>query len=271
MVSKKKRKKMKIIKIPFSKNNPNNEDCNKAPDKIVEVLETVYSSENHNLVHPNLFKVETIPVNEDWEISKKNIIDFITQNDEFPICLGGDHSITYALFKAFSQKFKNTGLVVFDTHPDTYHEEDYKYLHGGWLKFLVEENIIKPENVIVIGVRNADPKEIEYMREKGIIFYTMRQIFENNVKEICDVVMEKARKFENLYISLDIDVLDPAFAPGTGCIEPGGMTSRELIYFIQRLKLLKNLRMMDIVEINPEIDVNDMTSKIAAKVIGEFF
>ena len=85
------------------------------------------------------------------------------------------------------------------------------------------------------------------------------------------MVMEKARKFENLYISLDIDSVDPAFAPGTGCIEPGGLASRELIYFIQRLKLLKNLRMMDIVEVNPKIDVNNMTSKLAAKVIGEFF
>jgi len=263
---------MKIIKIPFSGNNPNNDDCDKAPDKIVEVLGTVYASEDNHLVHPKLFNIELIPVkNKDWELSKKNIIDFVMQNDDFPICLGGDHSITYPLFKAFSQKFQNAGLIIFDAHPDTYHKEDYEYFHGGWLKFLVDDNIIDPRKVIVIGIRNPDPEEINYMKKKKITFYTMKQIFENDVKEVCDMVMEKAREFSNLYISLDIDVLDPAFAPGTGCIEPGGMSSRELIYFIQRLRLLKNVKMMDIVEINPEMDINDMTSKLAAKIIGEFF
>lgn len=262
---------MKIIKVPFSANNPNSKDCDKAPDEIIRQLEYVYSSEDNHLVHPRLFNIESIPINnKDWESSKKNIIEFITQNDDFPICLGGDHSITYPLFKAFSQKFKNPGLIIFDTHPDTYYEEDYLYVHSGWLKFLVEENAINPKNVIIIGIRNADPEEIDYMKEKNIAFFTMKQLF-NNIEDICDVVMEKARNFGNLYISVDIDVLDPAFAPGTGCIEPGGMSSRELIYFIQRLKLLKNLKMMDIVEVNPKIDFNNMTSKVAAKIIGEFF
>lgn len=263
---------MKIVKFPFSANNPNSVECNQGPDKIVEQLGLVYSSEHHSLVHPDLFNVASIPYdNNDWETSQKNVIEFISQLEEFPIVLGGDHSITYPCFKAFAQKFKNPGLVIFDTHPDTYHEEDYKHLHGGWLKFLVEENIVSGKNVIIIGVRNADPREIDYMKQKGITFYTMKQIFEHGVKEVCDTVMEKARTFENLYISVDIDAVDPAFAPGTGCIEPGGLSSRELIYFIQRLKILKNLHMMDIVEVNPTMDFNDMTSKLAAKIIGEFF
>lgn len=264
---------MKIVKFPFSANNPNSVECNQGPDQIVEELALIYYSESTgNLVLPKLFNVDSVIYdNKDWETSQKNIIEHISQLEEFPIILGGDHSITYPCFKAFSQKFKNPGLVVFDTHPDTYHEEDYKYLHAGYLKFLVDEQIVNPKNVIVIGVRNADPKEINYMKEKKITFYNMKQIFEHGIKEICDSVMEKARQFENLYISIDIDAVDPAFAPGTGCIEPGGLTSRELIYFIQRLKLLKNLQMMDIVEVNPSLDVNNMTSKLAAKIIGEFF
>ena len=263
---------MKIIKIPFSGNNPNNKDCDKAPDEIARQLEDIYSSQDNHLVHPKLFKIESIPVkNKDWELTKRNIIESIMQNDDFPICIGGDHSLTYPLFKAFSQKFKNAGLIVFDAHPDTYLGDDYLYEHGIYLRNLVEENILNPKNAIVIGIRNPDPEEIDYMKRKGINFYTMKQIFENDIKEVCDMVMEKARTFGNMYISIDIDVLDPAFAPGTGCIEPGGISSRELIYFIQRLKLLKNLRMIDIVEVNPKVDFNNMTSKIAAKIIGEFF
>ena len=81
--------------------------------------------------------------------------------------------------------------------------------------------------------------------------------------------MSVARKFDALYVSVDIDVLDPAFAPGTGYTEPGGLTTRELIYFIQRLKNLKNIQMWDLVEVNPEKDVNNLTVMVAAKLIVE--
>ena len=81
--------------------------------------------------------------------------------------------------------------------------------------------------------------------------------------------MEQARNFSDLYISIDIDILDPAFAPGTGYIEPAGLSTRELIYLIQRIKLLKNIKKYDLVEVNPDKDINNMTSKVAAKIIKE--
>ena len=81
--------------------------------------------------------------------------------------------------------------------------------------------------------------------------------------------MSVARQFGALYLSIDIDVLDTAFAPGTGHTEPGGLTTRELLYFVHMLKNLKNLKMADIVEINPKKDLNDMTSKIGAKLLVE--
>ena len=81
--------------------------------------------------------------------------------------------------------------------------------------------------------------------------------------------MSVAKDFESLYISIDVDVLDPAFAPGTGYIEPGGLTTRELLFFLHRLKKLKNLKAYDLVEINPKKDVNDMTSKVGAKLLVE--
>ena len=98
----------------------------------------------------------------------------------------------------------------------------------------------------------------------------MKEITTEGIHEISESVMAAAKDFEALYVSIDIDVLDPAFAPGTGCTEPAGLTSRELIYFVQRLKLLKNLKIVDIVEINPKKDVNNMTSKLGAKIIAEF-
>ena len=78
-----------------------------------------------------------------------------------------------------------------------------------------------------------------------------------------------AKNFDNLYISIDIDVIDPAFAPGTGYIEPAGLTSREFLYFLHRLKNLKNIRGYDIVEINPKKDINNLTTKLGAKILVE--
>ena len=97
----------------------------------------------------------------------------------------------------------------------------------------------------------------------------MKEIMANGIHDVSDSFMSVAKDFSDLYISIDIDVLDPAFAPGTGYIEPGGLSTRELLFFLQRLKRLKNLRAYDLVEINPAKDINDMTSKVGAKILVE--
>ena len=89
-----------------------------------------------------------------------------------------------------------------------------------------------------------------------------------DLQDTCDIIMEFSSGKE-LYFSLDIDVVDPSFAPATGYAEPGGLTSRQLIYLIQRINKIKNLKAVDIVEINPDKDVNNLTVKLGAKVLGE--
>ena len=97
----------------------------------------------------------------------------------------------------------------------------------------------------------------------------MDKIF-GNIEDVCDTIMENVRNCDGLYISIDIDVIDPAFAPGTGYPEPGGLSSQEILYFIRRLKLLKNFRRIDLVEICPQKDVNEMTVRLGARIICEF-
>ncbi|MBI2670966.1 arginase family protein [Candidatus Woesearchaeota archaeon] len=188
--------------------------------------------------------------------------------EDFTVFVGGDHSITYACFKAISMKHKNCGLVIFDAHPDCYKNFNYP-VHEDWLKFLIEEKVIRNDQIILIGIRNPDIKEIEFLKDNKIKFFTMKNV-DSNKEDFCDLIMESCRNFESLYISIDIDVVDPAFAPGTGYLEPGGFSSRELIHYVQRLKLLKNLRAIDLVEVNPKKDINNMTSKLAARLIAEF-
>ena len=97
----------------------------------------------------------------------------------------------------------------------------------------------------------------------------MKEISEENIHEVTDALMSITKNFSHLYISIDIDVVDPAFAPGTGYPEPAGLTSRQLIYMLHRLKNLKNINIIDIVEVNPKKDINNMTSKLAAKILAE--
>jgi arginase len=118
-----------------------------------------------------------------------------------------------------------------------------------------------------VGIRNSDVLENEFLREKNIKVISMNQLLEN-LEETCEIIMEFSDKKE-LYLSLDIDVIDPAFAIGTGYKEPGGLTSREFIYIIQRLNKIKNLRAIDLVEINPDKDRDNLTIKLGAKILAE--
>ena len=96
----------------------------------------------------------------------------------------------------------------------------------------------------------------------------MKQLLENGIEDTCDTVMENFRQFDELYISIDIDVLDPSVAPGTYYTEPNGLLLSQLLYFLRRLRLLKNIKKIDLVEVNPDIE-KDLTVKTAVKIITE--
>lgn len=170
------------------------------------------------------------------------------------IFLGGDHSITLSTFP----KTKASHLVVLDAHFDLYGSlETHKPFHGNWLRVLIEKNLVNPHNVAILGVRAWDKTELVYAREKGVKFTLFDDPFSINLSG------------EPTYLSIDIDVVDPAYAPGTGYMEPGGWSSRKLLDFVKAFRNT-NLVAMDIVEVDSTRDFNDMTSKLAAKVIKEF-
>ena len=238
---------MKIVELAYSEGTDVNKGTEKAPDEIIKQLNECWSN-------------ETFQDNK-YEVLSSNINEL----KEGEIYIGGDHSISYHIFKKFFKN--NAGILIFDAHPDLFQHFD-KPMQTDWLYFLIKENLVKPENIILVGIRNLDMKEISFLKDYKIKYFTMRQLF-NNLQDHCDSIMEQARTFSDLYISIDIDVLDPAFAPGTGYLEPGGLSTRELLYLIQRIKLLKNIRKYDLVEVNPEKDFNRMTCKTAAKIIKE--
>ena len=249
---------MILTKIPTSLGSMNkNKGCEKAPDEIIKELKDIEINESLKEIK---YEVSEIKTSNNLDETNRNI-----ENARGDIFIGGDHSITYSLFK--SLKSNSKGLIIFDAHVDL---DNYTKTptHEDFLRKLIDENHLNPKNLVIIGTRRYWKNELDYIKEKNIRLITNRQIFENNIEDICDTVMENFRKFDELYISIDIDVLDPSIAPGTYYTEPNGLQLNQLLYFIRRLKLLKNIKKIDLVEANPDIE-KDITIKTAARIIGE--
>ena len=258
---------MKIIKIPFSAGNMNvNLGCKYAPDKILEELENVYLNEEGEEVK---FEIDEVTVIDDnFEETNKNIYEKIKNVKENAVILGGDHSITFTTMKGFSEVNENAGLIMIDAHPDC--ESDFMpATHEDLIRGLINQKLVKSENIILVGIRNWHSEEEKFLKKHNIHIFKMKEISFEGLQETTDNIMAIAKNFGSLYLSIDIDAVDPAFAPGTGYPEPAGLTSRELLYMVQRFKKLKNFKMADIVEINPETDLNNMTVRLGAKILKE--
>ena len=269
---------MFIVKVPGINGLGKTIGCEKAGNEILKVLkEEIFSNESEKNVEIDKLDLEEIHLdNSNLETANKLIYKNafkMFESKSKTIFLGGDHSISYSIGKAFLDYCQNDGkescLIVFDAHPDcmplTKGCEKYPN-HEEWLRALIEQGF-PAKNILLVGARNSDSQENEFLREKNIRRISMNQLLEN-LEETCEVIMEFSDRKE-LYLSLDIDIVDPAFAMGTGYREPGGLTSREFIYIVQRLNKIKNLRGVDLVEINPKKDMNNMTVKLGARILSE--
>ncbi|MFH1398789.1 MAG: arginase family protein [Candidatus Woesearchaeota archaeon] len=259
---------MKLIKIPAKNGLGKTEGTELAPDAIIEQLKQIHLNESG--IKPE-YSIQTVKVNpSNIEETNQNIFDHITQLDDRPIILGGDHSITYPAFRAFSKKFKNAGIVVFDAHPDLMHNFEPP-THEDYLRTLIEQGHLSPNNLILIGVRSWHPLEMQFLKQHKIKYFSMQELQTEGLQESTDAIMSVARTFGACYVSIDIDVLDPAFAPATGYPEPGGLTTRQFLYMLHRLKNLKNIQAYDLVEVNPLKDPSQITVQMAAKLVSEIF
>ena len=265
---------MFVVKIPGINGLEKTKGCEKAGNAILKSLQEIYSSEIGNPINADLLDVEEIHLdNSNLELTNKLIYKNsfkIYETKPKVVFLGGDHSISYSTVRAFLDYCENSGkkpcLIVFDAHPDCM-EPLKEPTHEEWLRKVVEEGF-PAENILLVGIRNSWESEIEFIKEKKIRTLSINSIL-LNIEDSCDAIMEFSNGKE-LYVSIDIDVIDPAFAPATGYSnEVGGLTSREFLYLISRINKIKNLRALDLVEINPEKDSDGKTVKLGAKILGE--
>jgi len=186
-----------------------------------------------------------------------------------PIILGGDHSITWPAASAVAavRAPGSIGIVHFDAHADTA-DEDWGVLagHGTPMRRLIESGAVKGRNFVQVGLRGywPPPEVFEWMRANGLRWHLMREIEERGAEAVVDEAIEQALDGPDaIYLSIDIDVLDPGSAPGTGTPEPGGLITRELLRAVRQIVGRVNLAAMDIVEVAPAYDVAEITAAAA--------
>ena len=186
-----------------------------------------------------------------------------------PLCVGGDHSVTLPIFRAIAAD-KPVGMIQFDAHTDTWDEfMGSRFCHGSQFRRAVEEGLLDPKRTVQIGIRGAQntTESWDFPKDNG-----MRTIFMEEFTRLgVEKVIDEARKIVGdgpTYISFDIDGLDPAFAPGTGTPEVGGLTSIEAQAVLRGLRGL-NLVGADVVEVAPPYDPSGMTTLAGATMMYE--
>ena len=174
-----------------------------------------------------------------------------------PLILGGDHAVTYPVIRAFYRHLGPVNILHFDAHPDLYDElEGNRLSHACPFARIMEQGMAK--KLVQVGVRTLNAHQREQARRFGVQIHEMRSFDPQAFNPVFD---------GPLYISFDMDVLDPAYAPGVSHFEPGGLSVRQVLHIVQRLEA--PLVGADIVEYNPRNDIHNMTAMVGAKLVKE--
>jgi len=207
----------------------------------------------------------------DTRQSQLNIEDAVHEISEqaTPIVIGGDHSISYPDIKGWAEAndYEDIGLIHFDCHADTGEDglTGFEYDHGAWVKRVFDEGIMAGENYTLIGPRGfwPAPDTYEGMRDAGMKWYTSMDVEAMDLDDIVQDAVERAQDgTDAVWLSFDVDVMEPAYCPGTGEPEPGGLVPREAIYMVREVvKALDPDEFgFDVVEVAPQFDVSDSSS-----------
>jgi formimidoylglutamase len=199
----------------------------------------------------------------------------VAETGAIPIVLGGDHSITWPSASAVADVRRpgSIGIVHFDAHADTANT-DWGVLagHGTPMRRLIESGAVKGRNFVQVGLRGYWPsvETFEWMKEHELRYHFMREIEERGAEAVVAQAIDEALDGpDSIYLSLDIDVIDPGLAPGTGTPEPGGMLTREVLRAVRQIVAAVDLAAMDVVEVSPPYDHAETTAMAANRAALE--
>ncbi len=220
--------------------------------------------------------IERVNVDKNLKEINNFIKDLYTKNENvIPIMIGGDHFCSFPVIKSVGDHFNKKeefGVLIFDAHLDFYQEWDKGvYSHATLTHRIFDLDYINNKNLLIVGVRDIDIPELEIVRQEEIEYLSAYQLSEglkNYIEKIINFFKKSGIK--NLYISIDIDALDPSVAPGTGFAMPGGFSYRELWKILKIITENFKIIGFDLVEVAPNLDLeNKMTCNLAAKLIIE--
>lgn len=234
-----------------------NRGCTEAPAKIRESLDNFYFSES--AAEKNVFDASDVVEKNNFDDTMSAIelkVSHLLKNKKPIVSIGGNHSVTLPVISAFSKSYKKLGVLFIDAHPDC----QKNYLpHGDVVSGIVKLGI----PVVIIGIRNWSKDEYDFLKKNKIPFLQTKEF----TLEKAEALVKKYLAGCEIYISLDIDSIDPAFAPATGCVEPMGLMPRDVLDLVLSIK---NPVGFDLVEFAPKRDLNNLTGNLSAKIILEF-
>lgn len=215
--------------------------------------------------------VPVLPGNAEVSLDRgAELLGTLLDEEMLPVMLGGDHVVTVAGVNALGARAENPGLVLVDTHLDTATDVGgERYNHCCPITRAVDEAGFDPENISIIGPSGAmNPREeLEYVMDQGINLYPLDEVVQRGPVEVAREATAKANDgTDATYLTVDVDVLDAAYAPGTGVPTAGGMMARELLQTVGVIAA-SGIDAMDVVETSPQWDPSDITARMAVRVI----
>lgn len=256
-----------IVGIPDeSKSHALRKGTSEAPDKIRQIssIRDTYSRDGVTSLGMPMDGLKK-KVFDYGNVSRNQIGDAISKivsKSKIPISIGGDHSISVEIIRSISKKVGLLSLVYFDAHPDFISSARNYY---GSVFFDVLP-YIDLKSSIQIGIRSPEQEEIDNIKKHDLSVITPFDILKNGLLETEKKITEKVGK--NIYISFDMDAIDPAYAPGVSVPVPMGLRNSESVYLLKSL-VRKGILGMDIMEVCPDYDIKDRTSHLASRMIGE--
>jgi len=254
-----------IFGVPFDSTHSYKPGCRFGPDVIrdafnnIEIFQPEFGIDLETVNINDLGNTKHTVVAAEMLQMVENITSELKEQNKQLIILGGEHLVTLGSFTCFP---KDTGYVVFDAHYDLRDQyADIKLSHAAYLRRIIEKR--GSENIVHVGARAFVKEELAFLKEHNISTVSDKEIRDGNGPKL---LKDITSTFDNIYLSIDLDVLDPAFAPGVGNPEAVGISSRELYDLVTTLQN-KKIVAADIVEFNPTYD-NGATASIAAKMIS---
>ena len=259
-----------IIGVPDeSRSHAARKGANKGPDIIrLASNKSEFFERDGNIIPicPLFGKMNNKHIFDYGNVKRENLHELISDlvsNNKIPIVLGGDHSITSIVLQAIGNIHGKIGLFYFDAHPDFVSSTTNYY--GSvltdsfqWIDFAKS---------MLIGTRAAEPEELDNATRVGLEVITPLNISESGISQIANRV-ERKNCSNKKYISIDLDCIDPAFAPGVSLPSPCGLSSIDLVYLI-KLAISRGIIGIDLVELSPDFDFNSITADLAARILLE--